>query len=93
MKFPDGSEITTQDGATISTVSGDMAMEAYRLHMLVSSLNLEINTGMKISGKVNTLKVAESWAGQTFGRGVAGKRKALNWAETALSQLLGEATV
>ena len=68
MKFPDGSEITTQDGETISTVSGEMAMEAYRLRMLASSLNLEINTGMKISGKVNTLKVAEAWAGQKIGR-------------------------
>ena len=90
MKFSDGSEITTNQDGGVSTVSGDMAMELYRLQMLVSSMVLEINTGMKISGKVNTLKVAEAWSGEHFGRGVAGKRKAIEWAEVRIAEILAE---
>lgn len=47
---------------------GEKSIDLLRLHMLYSSMSLEIKTGMKISQNVNTLKVANELLGTSYRR-------------------------
>jgi hypothetical protein len=89
--FPDGSQVE-QDETGIRVVSGEMAMDAYRLKMVISMLEMEIKfPGMKMSRHLTALKGAENISGLTFGRGVSGRKKALAWAVETYNALLASA--
>ena len=47
---------------------GEKAIDLLRLHYLHSALELELKTGMKISGKVKTLRVANEMLGTNYKR-------------------------
>lgn len=66
-------------------VSGEQGINLLRLHYLYSSMKLELKTGMKISGKVNTLKVANQMLGTNYKR----KQQAFDHLEAVL-QMAGE---
>ena len=59
---------------------GDNAINLLRLHTLYSSLKLEVNTGMKMSARINTLAVANQMLGTNYKR----KAKALEHLEAVL---------
>ena len=72
-------------GGDLSSVSGEQGINLLRLHYLYSSLKLELKTGMKISSKVNTLKVANQMLGTNYKR----KQQAFDHLEAVL-QMAGE---
>jgi hypothetical protein len=47
---------------------GEKSIDLLRLHMLYSSMQLELKTGMKISRNVNTLRVANQLLGTNYKR-------------------------
>lgn len=47
---------------------GKKSIDLLTLHYLHSSLELELKTGMRISSRVNTLKVANDWLGTNYKR-------------------------
>ena len=63
-----------------SGAGGVDAMNLLRLHSLRSALRLETTTNLKISRKVNTLKVANEMLGTNYKR----KQQALDHLETLL---------
>lgn len=69
----------------LQSVSGEQGINLLRLHYLYSSLKLELKTGMKISGKVNTLKVANQMLGTNYKR----KQQAFEHLKAVL-QMAGE---
>ena len=65
----------------LQAVSGEEGINLLRLHYLYSSMKLELNTRMKISGKVNTLKVANQMLGTNYKR----KQKAFEHLESLMA--------
>lgn len=74
----------TEDGE-FAGAGGVDAMNLLRLHSLYSALKLETKTNMKISRKVNTLKVANQMLNTNYKR----KEKALEHIE-AILKMAGE---
>lgn len=74
----------SKDG-NLQAVSGFEGMNLLRLHYLYSSMKLELKTGMKISGKVNTLKVANQMLNTNYKR----KQQAFDHLEAVL-KMAGE---
>jgi hypothetical protein len=64
---------------------GEKSMNLLRLHSLYSSLKLELETGMKISARVNTLRIANEMLGTNYKR----KQKAFDHLESIM-KLAGE---
>ena len=64
---------------------GEDAINLLRLHHLWAGLKLEIQTGMKVSGKVNTLRVANQMLGTNYKR----KKQAFDHLEAVL-RMAGE---
>jgi len=90
IKFQDGSTIENEGRSFV----GETAVDAYRISMLISMLQMEIkHPGMQMS-RISALKGAENVSGLKFGRGVSGRTKALAWAEARMaeigSQVVGE---
>jgi len=69
----------------LQAVSGEQGINLLRLHYLYSSMKLELKTRMKISGKVNTLKVANQMLGTNYKR----KQQAFDHLEAVL-KMAGE---
>ena len=83
IKFQDGSSIENNG----RTFVGKTAVDTYRLSMLISMLQMEINNpGLQMS-RISALKGAENISGLKFGRGVSGRKKALAWAEDQMAQI------
>lgn len=81
--FKDGS--TIEDG----TFAGETAIDVFRLIHAKSFLKLEIDTNlrMKMSRAGTALDLAENISGLTFGRGIKGRQKALEWVEAELARV------
>lgn len=85
MEFEDGSTIEN-DGRAFA---GETAVDVYRIQVLIGMLEMEIKfPGMKMSGNMTALKGAQNVSGLTFGRGVSGRKKALEWAQNRMQELL-----
>ncbi len=68
-----------------SSCGGEKSMNLLRLHSLYSALSLELKTGIKISARVNTLRVANEMLGTNYKR----KQKAFEHLESIM-KLAGE---
>ena len=64
-------------------------MDVFRLIHAKSFLKLEIDTNlrMKMSRAGTALQLAENISGLTFGRGIKGRQKALEWVENELARI------
>ena len=86
-EFKDGSKI--EDGAFV----GETAIDVFALIQAKHWLAFEIKTGMKMSRYLTALQGAENISGLTFGRGVKGRQKALEWVEAELARIHAEEVV
>lgn len=72
-------------GGNFTGCGGEKSIDLLRLHMLYSSMSLELKTGIKVSARVNTLKVANDLLGTNY------KRKAQAFAHLeSVMKLAGE---
>lgn len=85
MEFEDGSTIENDS----RTFAGKTAVDVYRIQTLITMLEMEIKfPNMKMSRQMTALQGAHNVSGLTFGRGVAGRKKALKWAQNQMQELL-----
>lgn len=85
---------TFKDGSTIEDGSfvGETAIDVFRLIHAKTFLEMEIRTEgrMKMSRAGSALNLAENISGLSFGRGVKGRQKALEWVEAELARVDSE---
>jgi hypothetical protein len=85
LEFEDGKLEVHESG--MITADGASAVNIYRLSTLRVMLEMEIRSGMRMSGKVTALASAEYTAGVKFGRGNSGRTKALAWVEAEIERV------
>jgi hypothetical protein len=92
-EFKDGSKIEFAENGEAEAFVGKTAVSVYALATAKAFLGLEIrHPGMKMSRHGSALNLAENLSGMSFGRGVKGRQKALDWVEAELARIKSDET-